>query len=398
MARVPLYLLLLILPLAVAGHNIGTGVVALMLFTQIYLRRATLSTALHDVWRDYRVPLLACAGFIACVMIGGVLNETQPKNTGGSFFFGYLIWTLLPPVVWLATKPLSERDWFVLARVVAVVAGVLGAVAVAQAHWGFRLQGAHFVAGPTRAQGFYSHPLTFAYVGLLLVPIGSAMAMKAPRRIVSWVTFLGAIAVVYASQSRTVQVLAGLLVVANCLWVAQGSLRWGLLGVISLAAVVLVSTDNPVRYRFSRTIAGIDVRSGYAGDDRLAFWDAHLEMFKERPLLGHGDNTDTAYRKPYYERLGLGNFERQYEAHNTYIQVAVNGGLAALAAFLIWLGWHVRLSFRMARLGFGGKVALQTFVAFAVGALTQNAFQDSEVRYGLTLVATALWLSAKVRL
>jgi len=202
---------------------------------------------------------------------------------------------------------------------------------------------------------------------------------------------LGAAAIVYASQSRMVQAVAAVLVVANVAFRLRGRVRAAALAGLVVLGTLLAVTDNPVRYRFSRTFAGIDVRSGYGGDDRVAFWHAHWLMLKERPVLGHGENTNTAYRKPYYEAIGLGAFERQYEAHNMYLQAAVNGGIAGLIAMLAWYAWHLALAAAHRR-HVAGQAALQALGALAVASLTQNAFQDSEVRYALTLVAVMLWL------
>jgi O-antigen ligase len=78
-----------------------------------------------------------------------------------------------------------------------------------------------------------------------------------------------------------------------------------------------------------------------------------------------------------------------YEAHNMYLQAAVEGGLIAglgLLTFLIWWFLHAR-NFKQVeswqRLG-----AMITPLAFAAGGLTQNAIQDSEVRYLLILSCT----------
>jgi O-antigen ligase len=155
---------------------------------------------------------------------------------------------------------------------------------------------------------------------------------------------------------------------------------------------LILATPNPVGERFRKTFDGnFDVQSGYA-DDRLAFWDVHWTMLKERPILGHGMNTDTAYRTKYYEELGLGAMLKKYEAHNMYLQMAVNGGLVGLAAFLAWLGWNLRDAWRRRQSHWAFKAAAFAWVALLVASVLQNSFQDSEVRYALTLLVAAQWL------
>jgi O-antigen ligase len=163
------------------------------------------------------------------------------------------------------------------------------------------------------------------------------------------------------------------------------------LGLIATTlGIVALSTPNPISQKFQTVLAGqrSDHETPYP-DDRLAFWHAHWEMFKDAPIVGHGTDITREDRKPYYERIGLGHIKRMYEAHNMYLQAVVEGGLVAglgLLTFLIWWFLHAR-NFKQVeswqRLG-----AMITPLAFAAGGLTQNAIQDSEVRYLLILSCT----------
>jgi O-antigen ligase len=382
----PLILVVLVLPLGVAGQNIGAGAAGAMLFALVYSRlRKARADAM--VLRLFVGHLALSALFVAWMVLASVLNPANPKLLDASIVAGYLFWLLLPPVAALAYPELRPKDWSRLERALAVVALVFGVVALTQYAWGWKIEGSRFVAGPTRAQGFYSHPLTFAYVALLLFPYGAARIVRRPRLWTSWAVFFGSLAAIYASQSRTVQVLAVGVIAYNVLARARGRTRLAFASVALAGALLVSVTDNPMRKKIAETLSGgHDVRSGYP-DDRLAFWHAHWEMIKERPLLGHGDDLDASYRAPYYERIGLAGFERQYEAHNMFVQVLVNGGLIGLGLFLGWL----ILWLRAAR--GSSSVAFDTLVVLCLGGLTQNAFQDSEVRYALTLVVTAVGLA-----
>lgn len=394
--RTPLYLSLCLLPLAVAGHNIGTGIVALILFWQIYQRRAQLPLA--EMKREFGVPLAISCAFIAMLVSASILNPTNPDHASWSLIFGHSIWALLPVFVCLAQPRFEEQDWRRVATCLALVTAFMGSVAIAQTVWGFKVQGAHFVIGSTRAQGFYSHPLTFAYVGILLFPLGCASVAREPKSWVAWAQFLGASAVIYASQSRTAQAVCAVAALFNLFYFAKGRVRTGLIVVGGIAVLMAALIDNPMRTRFIDTVkGGYDRQSSAYADDRLAFWDANWEMVKERPIIGHGDHLDTAYRAPYYAKIGLPNFTRMYEAHNMYLQTVVNAGVIGLIILLAWLAWYLRRTYQLGQVGFGGIVALETFVAIMLAAMTQNAFQDSEVRYGMTLLCTAIWLAGPVR-
>lgn len=383
----PLYLLLLILPLAVAGQNIGSGVVAAILFGMIYGRRRELPVA---EWRAYRVPLILSLLYLAFMMVSTLANPANPDRYSGTFIFGHLTWALLPAVAFLALPPIPVKDWRRLGVCLAFVSLVMAGVALSQNIIGWRIVGSAFVFGPTRAQGFYSHPLTFAYVAIIIFPAASVWVARQPKNAAAWLTALGMLIVIVASRSRIVQVVGLAAVLFNAAVYLRGKTRVLAFAIAVTICAGIAATDNPIRRRFVEGITGADTRSDYA-DDRLAFWQANFDMWKERPLLGHGEGLGTEYRRPYYEALGLGHFERIYEAHNQYLQVAVNGGVVALILFLAWYAWYLRKSWRDRR-SLGGAMALQALVFFALAAITQNAFQDSEVRYTLTLLCTALWL------
>jgi hypothetical protein len=115
-------------------------------------------------------------------------------------------------------------------------------------------------------------------------------------------------------------------------------------------------------------------------------------MIQERPLIGHGVHIGLDYRRPYYERIGLGDFKKQYPAHNQYIQMLAEGGLIALSCFIAWLVFSFRLA-KDPRCPLFLRLAVpQTLWIFILGGLTQNAFYDSDVRMGLVIVGVMVAL------
>jgi len=161
----------------------------------------------------------------------------------------------------------------------------------------------------------------------------------------------------------------------------SGRIRLLLLFGTLASGTLMMATDNPMSHRFSVLFSeqNPDQFSSYP-DDRLAFWHAHAEMIKDRPILGHGVHLNHEYRKPYYERIGLADFPKKYEAHNQFIQAWTEGGLLALFCFI---GWLLSLALWIKRdmsAPLFKRMALQTLLVFVIGGLTQNAFFDSEVR------------------
>ena len=84
-----------------------------------------------------------------------------------------------------------------------------------------------------------------------------------------------------------------------------------------------------------------------------------------------------------------------YESHNMFLQYAVEGGLVAplaLFAFLAW--WSVRLWKFLPTRKWHRLALVATPVVVALGGLTQNSMQDSEVRYMVLLFCGfGLWFT-----
>ena len=398
--RLPLYLLLLIMPLAVAGQNIGTGVIALMLFAQIGSDYSAVGVRSH--LRQFAVPLTLGCGYLLLLAVATLANPANPARTNLAPVGGHVLWCFLPLAVVMAQGRLSARDWRWLGRVLAFVAVVMGVMAATQMVWRWRLIGSHFGVPemawhlPPRAQGLYSHPLSFAYVGLVWFPLSLAAVTRWPRLLTTWVAALGFLVALLASGSRVAQIIAVGMIAFSVLRATKGRRRVALLAAAGAVVSIVLLTNNPIGERLRGTLERHDVRSDYA-DDRVAFWHANILMFMDRPVLGHGEHLDKSYRHPYYERIGLGDFERQYEAHNMYLQWAVNGGVIGLLLMLAYLAWHGRALLRLRSLGTplasaASTLGAPTMIAFLLGALTQNALQDSVVRYSATLATCALWL------
>ncbi len=389
--RIPLFLLLGILPLGVAGHNIGASVIGIMLITLMWLQRHELP--LLDLWRQHRVYLFTTFAYLGSQIASTWLNPENPDPRSIHYLFGHIIWAIIPAAVCFGQPRLSPRDWNHLFWGLATIALTLGGMASSQAIWGWKLQQSHIVLGFPRAQGLYSHPMSFGYVCLVFVPIAILALLRWPRHPAAWILAVSIGAAILASRSRMVEVVTVLVVLFNIWTATKGRLRVQILtaAVVVIAAILL--TPNPVGERFRGMLVGHDVHGEYV-DDRVAFWQVNWDMVKQRPWLGHGEGLTTKYRAPYYEAAGLGDFPRQYEAHNMFLQAAVNGGLLGLTILLVWLGNLFLAAWRARRTGsFAGRVMLQTLTTFCLGALTQNAFQDSAVRYSLTLAVTGFWLS-----
>jgi O-antigen ligase len=381
----PLILVLAVLPLGVAGQNIGGGIAGGLLLYKILKNGARFSQL-----KPFLVPFISSTLVILLCLLATVINAKNQDSELPRFVLGHIFWLTFPVAAKLAYEELSKEQWHRLFTVFVLITSLLGLIAVSQWLFGWKIVGVSPVAGSTRAQGLYSHPLTFAYVGMIIFPIAAAYFVRFPKTPASWLMFLASSAVVWFSHSRTVQIVALAVLVFDVAYFAKAQAKKIMFVGFAAIAALTVFTDNDVKQKFYNTFhGGHGVHSDYAFD-RLAFWQVNWNMFKERPMLGHGVGIGSEYRRPYYEDIGLGDFIKQYEAHNTFLQLAVSGGGICLVAFLLWLTYHLMMALRLAT--FEGKVIFQTFMAFSVASFTQNSFQDSEVRYTLTVLCAALWL------
>jgi O-antigen ligase len=377
-------LLILAAPLGVAGQNIGLGL-SLLIFAVF---------SIHERGRRLRAvmksPVVAQFFLIWFVTLFPSVVTTLAKGQlkeAGRFLLGYV---LVTPMLVLGLALRDEVRGKVIKNVSTIILLLLGLISLSQFFSGWQLVGLTVTEQIKRAQGFYSHPLTLAYASLCIMPLIFARALAKPRDFRAFLSALALLIMIATSQSLTVISLTAvtLIFLSIKLLTPKKMLALGLIA--TTLGIVTLSTPNPISQKFQTVLAGqrSDHETPYS-DDRLAFWHAHWEMLKDAPMVGHGTDITREDRKPYYERIGLGHIKRMYEAHNMYLQAAVEGGLIAglgILAFLIWWFLHARNFTRVEswqRLG-----AMVTPLAFAAGGLTQNAIQDSEVRYLLIMACT----------
>lgn len=377
-------LLILAAPLGVAGQNIGLGL-SLLIFAIF---------SIHEQGRRLRAvlksPVVAQFFLIWFVTLFPGVLATLAKGQvkeAGRFLLGYV---LVTPMFVLGLALRDDVRSKVIKNVSTIILLLLGIISLSQFFMGWQLAGLNVTDQIKRAQGFYSHPLTLAYASLCIMPLIFARALDKPR---DWRAVLSALALlimIATSQSLTVISLTAVTLIFLSIKLLTRKKMLVLALIATTLGIVTLSTPNPISQKFQTVLAGqrSDHETPYP-DDRVAFWHAHWEMYKDAPIVGHGTDITREDRKPYYERIGLGHIKRMYEAHNMYLQAAVEGGLIAglgLLAFLIWWFLHARNFTRVEswqRLG-----AMATPLAFAAGGLTQNSIQDSEVRYLLILSCT----------
>jgi O-antigen ligase len=384
-------LLFCVFPFGPAFQSLGQ---ALVFLTSLYLVRSRLGPSFRTMPRDVRWLLGGMAAFLLWNVFATLISPSQHSSQPGSYFVGYAPLFILPWLTGLLPK-LNEARRKALLSWAALLVFTWGLAVFSQYLWPWRLSGLSLVEHTTRrAQGFYSHPMSLAYASLLLWPLAVRLLLKSPGLWQSWLFASGAGMLLLFSMSRIVQVLAAVFVLWNVFIMLSGRQRLLALVASLLMGAGLAVTDNPVSARFHNLLhpTAHDVMSDYP-DDRLAFWHAHLLIIQERPWLGHGVHQGNAFRKPYYERLGLGDFKKQYQAHNQYIQFVAEGGLISLALYGFWLVMSWMVLRRWIADPFIRSTGQQTLLIFSLGVLTQNGFDDTCVRMGVVILYCVLFLN-----
>jgi O-antigen ligase len=394
-----------------------------MLLTLAWVIRAYFSLDRSQFIEQFsRSRLCQLATFLglAWLFVGLVSSILNPLTSSiwPAFIPAYMWWAvgpfvlpLLADAVWAMNLPAKQQLWGRFSRLFWVVLVVVCLISATQYWAGWKLQGTEIVDSEKRARALFSHPLSLAYILLLYVPLVTALIIRNGRSRPAWAMVLALVFLIFVSSSRTVQAVVACMGAVFVLFGLRGRRRVvGALVGLGLTGLIIF-TDNPVRQRIISTIEQKEDRqqNKYA-DDRIAFWVVHMDMFKQKPSLGHGLSYRQEYLDRYYEEHGLSDFKKKYPAHNMFLQVLVNTGVAGL---LIWL-WRIMIDVwaclllirgirpvRDRRQSAGsrawiGWAGLATIVGVMLAGLTQNAFQDSAVRFHWTILeGLLLWLTSR---
>ncbi len=198
----------------------------------------------------------------------------------------------------------------------------------------------------------------------------------------AWLGVAAALGIVFIIRSRRAALLAlGLAVLFSIVL---------LLGQLNILPDVVTSRFAGVSDYFGlQDVRGVKVTDeNFAIVERMAHWQAGLDMFQAHPLLGVGIGNYAAvypvYSLPHWDDP-LGH------AHNYYINIAAESGIIGLSAYFILWGaifWFAWLSVRSTR-GLSQGIAAGAFgvvVALCVHNLFDNLFVHSmQMQVGLTL-------------
>lgn len=300
---------------------------ALLAFLDIARGRRALSGEPH-----FRATVVALYAYCAAILAATLVNPNALANLPGQVG---LLSLLLFPFAY-STWRISDRDQIVEACLAASAAAGIGGMLLAMAQ--FHLLGIH------RAEGGSGNALVFGYTIALAgsVALAGAFRHRGRRRAVFAAAFLAsAVAVAYsASRGPFMLVLINAVLVALAMSRGRraGVAALGMLGLLFVAILFVVSDISPLAGRL-RTMAG-EVANALGGEDfttsgglRVALWRSGIDLWLEKPFLGHGERAiprliAETMQRTYGIAAGLTHF------HNVFINTLVAGGVVALLALL----------------------------------------------------------------
>ncbi len=380
----------------------------------------------------FALPVYAVVGLAGVLSLLALAKKRPPPDSlclwATLLFFGYIATrALTSPVIYLARADL----WSVLAGLVVyfLVAGVLvsarqrlwllaGLLFLGLAHVGvgalqFRdgnnFMPIHFLQRfdyGRRASGFYICPNHLA--GLLEVIALMGLSVVCWSRWPAWSKLLlgYAVAVAFAgllltgSRGGYLSALAGLAVFGllslRLLREAGGALFWRL-ALSGAALVVVAGTLVFISLRSSEVLRQRAGTTFDAENVRLDLWRAGVEQWKLQPVWGTGSGTYLFYGRQFRsERVQ----RDPVYAHNDYVQLLAEYGLAGAVTCLVFLGFHLRRGLKnFQRLGPDrlaiAPALLSNAMALNIGALAATAtyLVHSVFDFNLHIAANVLLLA-----
>ncbi len=231
-------------------------------------------------------------------------------------------------------------------------------------------------------------PIALGAALMMLVPLGVALAVTAPRPARWWVAVVVLAAGALATRSRT-SVAMIVTIALVFLWLQPLATRRGLAIILvpGLVAVqiLLPGTIGSIRGSFfpeGGLIAQQSANPGWRGSGRLADVGPTIDEFVEKPLFGQGYGTRVTGRALNANALIL---------DNQWLKTLVETGAVGALAYLWLFGRFIRRTGRRARgdrdeVGWLLSALAASVLAFALGMFFYDAFAFIQVTFLLFIM------------
>ena len=325
-----------------------------------------------------RNPLnIPVAAFLVAAAIGVIMGVDFKHSLKGYMTLGWI------SIFFLFVNNVKDETQFKkLVRILILITTIAGAYAIFQHFTRIDFFGnvKYLEKSFARSPGFFNSPQTFGNYILLVLPVVFGLSFYSNnRREKRWLQLSGLIVLTAIIFSYTRGVWLGLIggLIFMAILRSRKLLLFVLTGLIvcSVFLVILPSSG------FSRRVMGT-FKSERPVGDRIYFWEGSLKIIRDYPITGLGwEGFGLVYPeyKPAEGRQLVSN------AHNNFIDMAVDSGLLGLGIFIWFLvtiykvGFHI---FKELEEGYFKGIAwgfLGSFTAFLIAGLSQYNFGDSEV-------------------
>jgi len=225
-----------------------------------------------------------------------------------------------------------------------------------------------------RLSAMFDHSASLAIYLVSFCPLALACGLGGERRWRLPLVGLAGLATIALVYSRTRGGIVGF--VCALPFLAWWLRHWAPAVVAACAAGLQAATTPPAIKAWAATLPTL--LHQLTEPERLMYWQAALNMLKDHPLVGIGTNTFArayaSYRIPGDPYAEVGPY-----AHNQYLQIAAELGLAGLAVFLAVVGrLFLAVHRRLARTAASFEAVVSAGLgAGLIGYLILGAFESS---------------------
>lgn len=307
--------------ISIAVSNIFLGILTLCFFIKTYQKKANIDSECKKYFIAiglFTLTMLLSALFSGDIMYG--LNRWADM----------WIWRFMPFVVvlFLLNNYIDAKKVMLTAFAGITVTSVYAVY-----------QG---LAGMSRANGFYGHPMTLGGWFCIFLPL--LLIEFFERKLLGKYYWLAGLAFCICSAGLVFNATRGawLAVTIVCtvllLYYMFKSKRNLAVSIIFIALISTVLVNNP---KFMHRLDTIDDFDKYQSNtERILMWQSAWNMFKDHPILGVGlgqykENYQQKYISPEAKEPQLSH------AHNNFLQMLAENGIVGFVGFAIMFGYIV---------------------------------------------------------
>jgi tetratricopeptide (TPR) repeat protein/O-antigen ligase len=222
-------------------------------------------------------------------------------------------------------------------------------VSIAMCFYGINqlMGGAEISQGGVRLDGRFGNAAYFAGYLLFNIFLTAFLMAKRKERDVLWYTYVGAIVlqtyIMFATETRgsMLGLFAGV-TLSSLLFIfldkKRPTLKWiatGMIAFIAIFAVLVFQYKDSAYVKSHAPLARLASISLKEAGSRLMVWGMAIEGFKERPILGWGQENYNIVFNTYYDP-GMWQQEQWFDrAHDIFLDWLIAAGIVGLALYLL---------------------------------------------------------------